>query len=223
MNKIKFTIFTIAIFTNVFILIVDFFASWPSVWKIFCFLTIISLLIDTAYLTAILYFEIKDTIYPGYLRKNEYYAFLINNFYKYTAILTFSVCIGFWGLVLAGSEFMHLNTNPFNLALSVYVHLVITIVIWSDSYFTPRTFTDNLKVDFAVSVLGSILYNLFLNFLYRQFEIVIYPYIKIVDTRQSIVMSLISYMVTVIGYVIYKNVVKKANKLKVEEGLDTLI
>ena len=198
---------------------------WPESYLIFFFFTYLSLMADTIYLAGLLYFKFRDMQTPGYTQNNSYYILLVDHFYKYVAIMTWSVCVGYWGFVLAGPQFMPFSNGIDAQVGTFYVHLVITLIIWADAFVTPRNFVENLKVDFAISIAGNIFYSLLL-ITAKDKGFIVYPYLKIINQRQNVLINILSYMVTIIGYVIFKNVVKKLNKKSLqveEEGVETLI
>ena len=225
MKNLIFIVYLIAVLANLFRIFSFIIFFWPVGLKIFCYFTYLSLIGDTVYLSGLIYFKAKDLSSPDYSKDNVYYSFLINHLYKYVAITTWSVCIGFWGFVLLGEEFMQFGTDINGILWTCYVHFVITVIIWADAFVTSRKFIENIKVDIAVWLVGNIGYSLVI-FVCKSNGFTVYPYLNIINGNQNIVLTVVNCFIAIVGYILFKNVIKKINKSdvnEVETGIETLI
>ena len=214
MENTKHIIYFLVILLNVLCLSLSIYFMFPNFIRIFSFLTIISLTFDTIYLAGVIWFERLGDI------SSSNYRNFMDIFYKYTFILSFTVTIFFWALLIAGPIFFEVARNAVSWSFLVWTHGGITIVIITDMFFSDHQKEKSFGRDVAVSLAFYLTYGMWILLATRHFGIKLYPFLLNLSIPQNVLILICIYLVSVFGYNFYKKMLKvkiKRKRIETEE------
>ena len=206
MENKKHIIYYIVILLNVICLSLTIYYMFPNIIRVFSFLTLISLTLDTIYLAGLIRFERQGD------HSSQSYRKFMDVFFKYTFILSFTVFISFWALLAAGPTFVKVADNPIAWSICIWTHFGVNWVIFADVFISDHQKEKNFKRDMIVSLTLTIIYITWIIVAVKKFDFKIYPFLYYLTTTHCILILFSIYLVAVIGYNVYKKMLKIKTK-----------
>lgn len=154
---------------------------------LFITLTIFNFTLDTIYITMITYYELFA------YHESKTYQFIKDTCFKFLFVLGMMVCTGYWGLVFLGDRFMPFQMDLMEILFSVYVHFIISVVIFLDLFVTEHKIVNDFKTDVAILTGFWIFYALLLVSMAKVFGINIYPFLNF-HLKEIIMIYLVLFM-----------------------------
>jgi len=193
---------------------------YPYIFKYFCYLTLINLTLSTIYLVARVYIELSER--NGNTIKEEIKHFWHHHYYKYNFITSFSIMIVYWVLCSLGDDIMFPGDTWEYLAISIYLHGILCIVIFADLFIGDHKHTDNHKFDFFLIGGFLLVYYVLLYFCKYWIEFMVYPFLIIMNFQQILVLFVMITLINFNVHQLYHFLLDKKHK-KIENNLSKII
>lgn len=175
---------------------------------LFVTLTIINFTLDTIYVTSITYYE-----YFGH-HKSKWYLFLKDVAFKFIFVLGMMVCSGYWGLVYLGDKFMPFHFDVYEVLFSVYVHFIVSLVIFLDLFVTDHQCVTDYKADMTILAGFWVFYAFMLVTLAKAFGVNIYPFLNF-HLKEIVMIYFILFMLSFNFYQLFDYIVRsKSDKTR---------
>lgn len=179
-NFLLYTLFTLS---NILIFLMIIIHNIRNIFRVFLFLTILSFTLSTVYFTIIWYFEMllflsrNNTTRLEELRVNKFYIHMKERIFKFAFTMSMTVCLGYWILCLGGEMIMVYHNNIIN----YYVHLLIGMQMIVEIILIEKNFKHEKHFvrDLIIILGANIIYCIVLTYVSRNYDIVIYPFMKL--------------------------------------------
>lgn len=220
-DKAKFIIYSICTLLNLAVWLGVVIKSFFFLYKTFLYLTFISFTLSTFYLMIMFIVEAEKFWHRRNesrierIQKRRYYVTLRDRLFKIVFTLSLTVCFCYWLLLLGGDTIMMWQSRAFDIAITVYVHCLIGLMILFELFLTDRNhYDEHFYKDWLILSAVYIVYTVVLTTVCKVTSVKIYKFLEL-EMKQIIVLNIIMYILCFNIYMLYFKIMNiKINRRK---------